>query len=125
MDNIAVIIISEQMKGPSTSRMKVAQLYKKATAKQRKPRNIVLKTQGASSRRKHSSRNRRKLLIGLQTNIKYTFNKILNNVRLELLKKPDGCSELRRAGFVSGNKRESGANQERLGLAQLFLDQGF
>ena len=46
-------------------------------------------------------------------------------VRLELLKKPDGRSELRRAGFISGNKRESGANQGRLGLLLLFLGQGF
>ena len=59
-------------------------------------------------------------------------------VRSESLKKPDGRSELRRAGFISGNKRESGANegrlgllgenganQGRLGLAQLFFDQGF
>ena len=39
----------------------------------------------------------------------------VGDVRLELLKKPTdaGCYG---AGFISRNKRESGANQERLGL---------
>ena len=47
------------------------------------------------------------------------------SVRSELFKKPDGCSELRRAGFFSGDKRESGANRVWLGRTQLFLVQGF
>ena len=38
----------------------------------------------------------------------------MGNVRLESLKKSDGRSELRRAGFIIGNKRENGANQGRL-----------
>ena len=51
---------------------------------------------------------------GVQTGI--ALNLCDLTVRSESLEKPDGRSEQRTAGFISGDKRESGANQGRLGL---------
>ena len=65
------------------------------------------------------------LLQGACGNAPLPAGKSLALLRLESLKKPVGRSGLRRTGFISGNKRESGANQGRLGLVRLFLGQGF